>query len=108
FATQASNMLTELTREGSPVATPKPAPETDATPQREAESEPAPPEQPAFVAPPVVEREQADTAALLRELSSLGFGDDSSRPSSPPPSTPRSAPPALDPKKKRKGLFGRG
>jgi hypothetical protein len=57
---------------------------------------------------PLVQRDQADTAALLRELSSLGFGDDSSRPAPPPTTTPRQAPPTPDTKKKRKGLFSRG
>ena len=49
--------------------------------------------------------EMADTAALLRELSSLGMEDDVA-----PPPTPRAphrpAPPMPD-KKKKRGLFGR-
>ena len=58
---------------------------------------------------PMVARDHADTAMLLRELASLGFGmdDDAPAPSAPAPRAPTSAPP-VDPKKKRKGLFGRG
>ena len=58
----------------------------------------------------MVARDQADNAMLLRGLSSLGFdNDDDRRPASPPsqPAPPRAAP-HVDPKKKRKGLFGRG
>ena len=55
---------------------------------------------------PMVARDHADTAMLLRELSSLGFSaDDDSAPR--PPTAPRPTQ-AADPKKKRKGLFGRG
>ncbi len=54
----------------------------------------------------MVARDHADTAMLLRELSSLGFSaDDDSAPR--PPTAPRPSQP-VDPKKKRKGLFGRG
>ncbi|MDQ1748517.1 MAG: hypothetical protein QOD07_2780 [Frankiaceae bacterium] len=50
--------------------------------------------------------EMADTAALLRELSSLGIEDEPAPP--PPPRSPsRPSPPAVDPKKKKRGLFGR-
>ena len=49
-----------------------------------------------------------DTAALLRELSSLGLDDD---PPPPPPTRPANAGPARPvataPAKKKKGLFGR-
>lgn len=50
--------------------------------------------------------EGTDTAALLRELSSLGLDDDPAPPSATRPvsSTPR---PSAGPPKKRKGLFGR-
>jgi hypothetical protein len=50
--------------------------------------------------------EQADTAALLRELSSLGVEDD---PTDAPaaPRTPTHRPPSVDPKKKKRGIFGR-
>ncbi|HWL37968.1 MAG TPA: DUF4388 domain-containing protein [Frankiaceae bacterium] len=51
----------------------------------------------------------SETAALLRELTSLGLDDEpapSAPASTPPPA--RSAPPAKDQPKKRKGLFGRG
>ena len=58
---------------------------------------------------PMVARDHADTAMLLRELASLGFGtdDERHRRRTPAPRAPTSAPP-VDPKKKRKGLFGRG
>ncbi len=59
----------------------------------------------------MVARDQADTAMLLRELSSLGFGIDDpgpSAPSAPAPARHAPAPSAVADKKKRKGLFGRG
>jgi hypothetical protein len=56
----------------------------------------------------MVDRDHAHTAMLLRELSSLGFGDDEPPPPPKAPSAPRVAPPASTDKKKRKGLFGRG
>jgi hypothetical protein len=58
----------------------------------------------------MVARDHADTAMLLRELSSLGFSEDEDRPSSPSPRPPtRPTPPSQSSKdKKRKGLFGRG
>jgi hypothetical protein len=51
--------------------------------------------------------EYTDTAALLRELSSLGMEDDDRpAPSTPaPPQRPRPA--AVPDKKKKRGLFGR-
>ncbi len=52
--------------------------------------------------------QDTDTAALLRELSSLGLDDD---PPPPPPTRPARPPaprPAAAPAKKKKGLFGRG
>ena len=56
----------------------------------------------------MVARDQADTAMLLRELSSLGFSNDDEGPSNaPPPPVHRPTPTTAD-KKKRKGLFGRG
>jgi hypothetical protein len=51
--------------------------------------------------------EMADTAALLRELSSLGFDDEPSGPHPPPRAPSRPAPTYVDPKKKKRGLFGR-
>jgi hypothetical protein len=104
-------MLTELNREvlDSPQPEQK-APEPEPTAREpvtaaEAAEVEAPPE-------PLVERDHADTAMLLRELSSLGFGGDSDSAAPPTPPTPRSpsAHPsaAVDPKRKRKGLFGRG
>ncbi len=53
-----------------------------------------------------------DTAALLRELSSLGgFNDDTTTPATPAPASPRPAKPSSKgsgkPEKKKKGLFGR-
>jgi hypothetical protein len=60
----------------------------------------------------MVTRDHADTAMLLRELSSLGFAtdDDRSAKTPPPPQAPPTRPAApqpVDAKKKRKGLFGR-
>ena len=48
--------------------------------------------------------EMADTAALLRELSSLGVDDET--PSAPAPASPRPIRPAVPEKKKKRGLFG--
>jgi hypothetical protein len=99
-------MLNELNRDLVTVASAEPEPEP--TP------EPAVvdiPEQVSTGPEPMVARDHADTAMLLRELSSLGLSDDDDRPSSPqPPRPPRSAPPQLPSSKdkKRKGLFGRG
>jgi hypothetical protein len=57
----------------------------------------------------MVARDHADTAMLLRELSSLGFSDDDDRPTPPPARPPTSRPPSTAGRdKKRKGLFGRG
>jgi hypothetical protein len=101
---EAASMLTELNRdapdraveqdEAKAVEVEAPEPVSAATDR----SEPA----------PMVERDHADTAMLLRELSSLGFSDDDNRPTPPSPRAPRSAPPgSADKGKKRKGLFGR-
>jgi hypothetical protein len=51
--------------------------------------------------------EMTDTAALLRELSSLGVEDDPPPVSSPPPRAPAPRAPAAVDKKKKRGLFGR-
>jgi hypothetical protein len=107
-------MLTELNRDIAP------APAQETRPQPEpvmAESQPAAAaddvreETPSPA--PMVARDQADTAMLLRELSSLGFGLDDDRPSAPAPSSPPPRPVPAQPsrdeaKRKRKGLFGRG
>jgi hypothetical protein len=51
----------------------------------------------------------SETAALLRELTSLGLDDEPSPPApASAPSAPRQAPAAKEQPKKRKGLFGRG
>ena len=57
---------------------------------------------------PFVQRDLADTASLLRELSSLGFEDEppSSTGPRPGPSAPRPITPP-PPSKKKRGLFGR-
>ena len=99
-------MLTELNRE-APVAPAAAAadarsPRRGAGPGRGAPVDAGP--------APMVARDHADTAMLLRELSSLGFGRRRARRRD---RRPRAAPPrrgrrAADPKKKRKGLFGRG
>jgi hypothetical protein len=57
---------------------------------------------------PMVARDHADTAMLLRELSSLGFSDDDDRPAAPPRPPTARPPSAASKDKKRKGLFGRG
>jgi hypothetical protein len=51
--------------------------------------------------------EMADTAALLRELSSLGLEDDPAPAPSARPPAPRAPRPAAADKKKKRGLFGR-
>ena len=84
-----------------PVA-PKPAP-AQVEPERPAAVDSGP--------APMVARDHADTAMLLRELSSLGFGGEDNPPNAPAPSAPRpvqSSTPAAPAAKKRKGLFGRG
>jgi hypothetical protein len=57
--------------------------------------------------PPTPVRDITDTAALLRELSSLGF-DDEPTPSARPLGSPSRGMAASTASKKRKGLFGRG
>lgn len=57
--------------------------------------------------PPTPVRDITDTAALLRELSSLGF-DDEPTPSARPLGSPSRGLAASTAAKKRKGLFGRG
>jgi hypothetical protein len=99
-ASHASSLLTQLNRE-APARPPQPAPAPEpvaAAAEPEPEPEDAGPE-------PMVARDHADTAMLLRELSSLGFGADDE--SAPHLTAARPAQP-VDPKKKRKGLFGRG
>ena len=101
-AAHASSLLTELNREApaaAPVAAdpePAPAPEPEPAPDH-VDDGPA----------PMVARDQADTAMLLRELSSLGFGADDGPSAPSAPAAPR-ATPHHDAKKKRKGIFGRG
>ncbi|MEP6761114.1 MAG: DUF4388 domain-containing protein [Sporichthyaceae bacterium] len=100
-AAEAGNILNELNREMSP------APEPESVPVRVVEEVVL--EEVATGPEPMVARDHADTAMLLRELSSLGLSDDD-RPSSTPPRPPRSTPPSMPSSKdkKRKGLFGRG
>jgi len=60
--------------------------------------------------PAYIDRD-TDTAALLRELSSLGLDDDppsSPAPVRPPTTSPRPVSGTSTQTKKRKGLFGRG
>jgi hypothetical protein len=84
---------------------------TSALPPAEAPDEPEPeqaeePEQ--AQQGPYYAQSDTDMASLLRELSSLGFGDETPPPPPPPPaSRPAPAQPAPVEKKKRKGLFGR-
>jgi len=81
-------------------------------------AEPEPDYESAFQ--PFAQRDLADTASLLRELSSLGFEDEPSPPSSPSPSssgpsgghgagpsTPRPSTTTSGQQKKKRGLFGR-
>ena len=98
-------MLNEFNREMIPAAPAEPAPER----RREPVVEDKDPEEVSTGPEPMVARDHADTAMLLRELSSLGFSDDDGRPAPPPQRPPTSRPPSAASKdKKRKGLFGRG
>jgi len=116
---EAAAMLNEITQY-TPTPRAKAAPSDDRTADRPAsnddrESPVVPPARPPAVPQPAYragrsggEREETDTASLLRELSSLGQ-EDRPRPAPPPPA-PRPAPrPAqLDRSgKRRKGMFGR-
>jgi hypothetical protein len=103
-----ANLLTELNR--ATFDDPPPPPPPVVVPVIKAEPLPTRPVD--DVPSPMVERDMADTAMLLRELSSLGFATDDDRSAATPPppqaAPPRPAPRAIDPKKKKKGLFGRG
>ncbi|MGH8894175.1 MAG: hypothetical protein ACRDWY_12870, partial [Actinomycetes bacterium] len=105
---RAASLLTELNREvpAQRKADPRPEPEPTVDPTDSVAADSPIEDGPA----PLVERDQADTAMLLRELSSLGFGADDDRAVPPTAPAPRPLPanPAADPKRKRKGLFGRG
>lgn len=113
-AAAATALLVELSNEAAP-AQPDEADEEDPEPdeeepESEAELEVPEPES-ELPAATDVPREMADTAALLRELTSLGVDDD--RRSTPPaPSTPSRRPPVSRPaasaaaRKKKRGLFG--
>ena len=116
---EAAAMLNEITQY-TPTPRAKAAPSDDRTADRPAsnddrESPVVPPARPPARPQPAYragrsggEREETDTASLLRELSSLGQ-EDRPRPAPPPPA-PRPAPrPAqLDRSgKRRKGMFGR-
>jgi len=116
---EAAAMLNEITQY-TPTPRAKAAPSDDRTADRPAsnddrESPVVPPARPPAGPQPAYragrsggEREETDTASLLRELSSLGQ-EDRPRPATPPPA-PRPAPrPAqLDRSgKRRKGMFGR-
>jgi hypothetical protein len=101
----ANAMLSDFSRTGSDTL-PQDGDDTTAAPEPEYES--------AFQ--PFAQRDLADTASLLRELSSLGFEDDPA-PSAPRP-TPGQGPGAATPprpvpanaaaqQKKKRGLFGR-
>ena len=104
-AAEAVSMLNELNREAIPAASAEPAPRR----RREPEVEEKAPKEVSAGPEPMVARDHADTAMLLRELSSLGFSDDDDRPAPPAPRAPTSRPPSASSKdKKRKGLFGRG
>ena len=100
-------MLTELNRDMPVQRSDEPVdgpPAEAATPEPAAAAVHDPADDPA----PMVARDHTDTAMLLRELSSLGFGGDDERPAGPSPApAPRPVQPSAD-RKKRKGLFGRG
>ena len=116
IAAQAASMLTELTRDlpqqPESVQPPLPAPVQETRPPAVADSGATDVhrEEQGHQPAPIVDRDSTDTAMLLRELSSLGFGDNDgpAPPVTPPPSRPTFPQNAVDPKKKRKGLFGRG
>ncbi len=100
---EAAALLTDLTTHS--VATPEPEPEPEPV------SEPVEDQRSAervSVGAYAANGERADTAALLRELSSLGLDDDPA-PARPPARPPAHRPPpaAAEPKKKKRGLFGR-
>lgn len=80
---------------------PAPAPPVGAEPAGPPPAEPA-----GSPAPALFVHYDADTAALLRELSSLGVDDGSPAPAAPVADTPRPATTSAAPKR-RKGLFGR-
>jgi len=116
---EAAAMLNEITQY-TPTPRAKAAPSDDRTADRPAsnddrESPVVPPARPPAVTQPAYragrsggEREETDTASLLRELSSLGQ-EDRPRPAMPPPA-PRPAPRPAQPDKsgkRRKGMFGR-
>jgi hypothetical protein len=101
-------MLNELNRQLIPTASAEAVPDPA---RNQPIEEPDEPDEAASGPAPMVARDHADTAMLLRELSSLGLSDDDDRPSPAPPRSPRSSPPASaanNKDKKRKGLFGRG
>jgi hypothetical protein len=65
-------------------------------------------DQPSNIPQPFVQRDLADTASLLRELSSLGFEDDPTAPAAPRPAPQSPRPTSQTPaSKKKRGLFGR-
>jgi hypothetical protein len=87
------------------------ATEPDLEPEPELEQLPEPAEllEPAAVAVGTASSEITDTAALLRELSSLGVEDDGPGSAAPPsaPTRPARPVPAQQDRKKKRGLFGR-
>ena len=104
---ESNAMLSDFSRTG---ATDLP---TDASADAEvAPAEAEPDYESAFQ--PFAQRDLADTASLLRELSSLGFEDEPAPPSTPTsgsgghnPATPPRPPTTTAQQKKKRGLFGR-
>jgi len=96
----ANAMLSEFSRNGATTLE-----STDEEPEQAPEYEPMP--------APVASRDLADTASLLRELSSLGFEDEPPAPAGPRPGASTPGPSAPRPvttsaaQKKKRGLFGR-
>ncbi len=96
-AQSATAMLRELSATATPATV---AAEEPAARDEEETEEPT-------QSAPFFDRGDTDTASLLRELSSLGFGDEGP-PAGPTATAPRPvAPPPPPPVRKRKGLFGR-
>ena len=98
----ANAMLSEFSRNG-------------ATTLESTDEEPAAEQAPEYepMPAPVAQRDLADTASLLRELSSLGFEDEPPAPAGPRPGASTPGPNAPRPvttsaaQKKKRGLFGR-
>jgi hypothetical protein len=108
----AAAMLAELAMHVSESPL-EPAPAAEAVVPDQVPYEPVDDDEPAELEPVAAvvggpPRDMADTAALLRELSSLGLEDEPAAPTPPAPRAPARppAPSASPAKKKKRGLFG--